>query len=205
MMKRNTLFLAIILCSMQAVAGGIDKNDWNPGEIVLRNGNRLSGQMQYDLEQNVAILKNDGKMRAFSVYNVDYFRILDNERKTVRSFYTMPYTQDNGQERYMFFELVFKDNFALFNREHTTTKQQAMIAEMPYVNQVDSEDKVKVFTYYVFTPDGEFQKIYTEERDVARKLSLNKQERRDMMKYIHENNLNLNNRSDFIRLIYEFV
>jgi hypothetical protein len=86
-------------------------------------------------------------------------------------------------------------------------KKQAAISKLPFVEDKSSGDdkKVKVFTYYVFTPEGKFVKIFTEKNDLANKLSLDQKERRDMKRFIYENDLNLNNRSDFIRVIYEFV
>lgn len=206
-MKRVNIFLAIIFCiSLHAQAGGISKRNWHPGTVYLKSGGSLSGEIQYDLERNVAILKKDDRMKAFSVHNVDYFQIKDQKRRTVRKFYSMPYLLENGQQRLMFFELVFYDNFALFNREKTIKKEQAALSKRPHViDRSGDNENVKVFTYYVFTPEGKFKKIHTEESDLARKLSLNREEKKNMRRFIFDNKLDLKNRSDFIRVIYEFV
>jgi len=207
-MKKLSIFFSIMLLAIFSVeAGGINENDWHRGVIVLNGGHTLKGKIQYDLEQNIAILKKGDKMKAFSVYDVNYFRFMDSKRRTLRKFFSMPYRLKSGQQRLMFFELVFEDNFVLFNREKTVRKKQAAVSELPFVEDRSNgdEDKVKVFTYYVFTPEGKFVKIFTEKNDLANKLSLNREERRDMQRFIYENDLNLNNRSDFIRVIYEFV
>lgn len=208
-MKQLSIFFSLmIMLTFTVEAGGIKKNEWHDGMIVLNGGHKLEGKIQYDLKQNIAILKKDDRMKAFSVYDINYFRFMDDKRKTLRNFYAMPYRQANGQERLMFFELVFEDDFALFNRETTVRKKEAALSEMPFVDDnrnSDRNENVKVFNYYVFTPDGKFVKIYTEKNDLADKLSLNREERKDMQRFIYENDLNLNNRSDFIRVIYEFV
>ena len=205
-MKRISIFLSLIFSiSFLAQAGGIKKNEWNPGTIYLKEGNSLSGKIQYDLDKNIVVLKKNDKLKAFSVHNVDYFMFKDMKRRTVRKFYSMPYRLTDGQRRTMFFELVFNDNFALFNREKTVKRKQAAMTEQPHLIDKNDREHVKVFTYFVFTPEGKFKKIFTEESDLARKLSLNQQEKKNMRRFINDNKLDLKNRSDFIRVIYEFV
>ncbi len=48
-------------------------------------------------------------------------------------------------------------------------------------------------------------KIFIEKEDLVHKLSLNQKERRAMSRFIQTNNLDLDNRSDFIKVTYEFV
>lgn len=205
-MKKLCLFYALFFCLWANLkAGDLPKDDWNVGEIMLNNGDVLKGKIQYDLQQNVAMIKDEGLVKAFGAYNVNYFRFMDSERSMVRSFYSMPYPQDNGQERLMFFELIFEDGFALFNRELSVLKKHAVLSERPYIQEDEDMEEVKIFSYYVFTPDGSFQKIETEEKDLVEKLSLDRKEKKEMQKFIHENGLDLNSRSDFIRVIYEVV
>ena len=132
---------------------------------------------------------------------------MDEQRNTLRRFYALPYQLRNGQSRIMFFELIFEDGFALFNREKTIRKNQAAITEKPILEDEEQgrNSKVKVSQYYVFTPKGKFVKIYTEKDDLADYLSLNPKERKAMDQFIQSNKLDLKNRSDFIKLIYEFV
>ena len=205
-MKKLGILCAVLLWVFQtAQAIDIGKKNWYKGEIVLRNGEKLSGKVQYDLKQNVAVIKYDGKMQAYSAFNVDYFKIIDSKRRTLRSFYSMPFINPKGLKRLMFFELIFEDKFAIFNREHKARKEHAMLSEIPFVEDKETEKEVTVFTYYVFTPDGNFQKVLTEKADLVKKLSLNRREKKNLENFIYENDLNLNNRSDFIRVIYEFV
>jgi hypothetical protein len=205
-MKKLGILCAALLCVfLTAQAIDINKKDWHQGEIILSNGDKLTGKVQYDLKQNVAIIKYDGKMQAYSAFKVDYFKIIDRKRRTLRSFYTMPFRNQKGIERLMFFELIFEDNFAIFNREHKARKEHAMLSEIPFVEEKEAEEEVTIFTYYVFTPDGNFRKVLTEKSDLVKKLSLNRSEKKNLENFIYENDLNLTNRSDFIRVIYEFV
>ena len=205
-MKKVAISLILIFCvSSFAQSDGLFKKKWNPGEVFFIEGGSLSGEIQYDLDKNVVILKKDGKLKAYSVHSIDYFLVKDQKRKSVRKFYSMPYRLEDGQSRTMFFELVFNDNFALFNRGKTVRKQQAKFTEMPHVIDDEDQKNVEVFTYYVFTPEGNFRKIFTEENDLVMKLSLNRKEKKSLHRFIYDNDLDLKNRSDFIRVIYEFV
>lgn len=172
---------------------------------MLNDGKILKGKIQYDLKQNVAMIKKKGLVKAFSAYNVNYFRFMDSERSMIRSFYSMPFFQENGQERLMFFELVFEDGFALFNRELTVPKKHAVLVERPYVQKGEEEDLVNISDYYIFTPDGDFLRVETEKSDLVDKLSLSSKETREMEEFIDENQLDLDYPSDFIKVIYKVV
>ncbi|MFP4093845.1 MAG: hypothetical protein ACLFUB_05140 [Cyclobacteriaceae bacterium] len=209
-MNKLGIFLALMMCFSifaQAADIGTDikKKDWHQGKLVLQNGDTYKGKIRYDLDQNVAMVRIDGTIKAFSAHVVDYFRFMDQELKTLRRFYTMPYENKRGMERLMFFELVFQDGFALFNRESTVRKKQAMLAELPFIDRSDREDEVTVFSYFIFMPDGDFKPIEAEQQDLINKLALDKEQTKEMRAYIHEHELNLKNRSDFIRVIYKFI
>ena len=205
-MRKLSFFCAVFLCLwISADANGLPEEGWNVGEIVLSSGEKIKGEIQYDLDQNVAMIKHDGLVKAFSAYNIDHFRFLDTEMSMIRSFYTLPFQNGNEPERLMFFELIFEDGFAIFNRELEVSKKHAVLAQRPYVQNNEVEELVKISSYYIFTPDGNFQKVKTEESDLADKLSLGKQEKKEMRQFIYENELNLNYRSDFIKVIYEVV
>lgn len=206
-MRKSSFFILILICLSYSVsATDIPKKDWDDGKIHLNGGKMLEGEIQPNLDQNVVLLKSDGVVKAFSVYNVNLFKILDAERGMIRSFYSMPYEQQNGQQRLMFFELVFEDGFALFSRESSVAKKHAKLKKVPYVQEGDKDrSMVKISSYFLLTADGNFQKIKTDMGDIVDTLSLNKQEKKEMRQFILHNDLNLKDRSDFIRVIYEMV
>lgn len=206
-MRKSSVFLLIFIClSYYVSATGLPKKDWDSGKIYLNEGKMLEGEIQPNFEQNVVLLKTDGVVKAFSVYNVNLFKILDDERGMIRSFYSMPYEQQNGQQRLMFFELVFEDGFALFSRELSVAKKHAKLKKVPYIQEGNNDrSMVKISSYYLLTSDGNFQKIQSDIGDIVETLSLNKEEKREMRQFILHNDLNLKDRSDFIRVIYEMV
>ncbi|WP_277479163.1 hypothetical protein [Catalinimonas alkaloidigena] len=188
-----------------AHASDLPKRDWNWGKILLKEGNVLEGEIQHDLDQNVVLLKKEGVVKAFSVYNVNYFKVIDEDRGMIRNFYSMPYEQ-NGHERLMFFELVFEDGFVLFSRESKVAKKHAQLKKVPYVQDGTYDSSlVKVSNYYLFMPDGTFQAIHTDFSSIVDSLSLNKEEKKEMRQFILQNDLDLNDRSDFIKVLYEMV
>jgi hypothetical protein len=205
--KLNILAICLLCFTLLAQATDINEKDWNRGKIVLQDGTSYSGELKYDLKQNVAMIKQKGTIKAFSAHQVDYFRFMDIKRKTLRRFYTMPYENQRGIERLMFFELVFQDGFVLFNRERTVRKRQAMLSELPFMSNGTNRnnERVTVFSYFIFMPDGQFKPLQAEQQDLIDKLALSKEERKDMRDFIHDHDINLKNRSDFIRLLYEIV
>jgi len=207
MKQLSIVFFVIMTSTLSVQSSDLDDGDWYFGMIVLNGGHTLKGEIQYDLDKDVTLFRQDDKVKAFSMYDVNNFRFMDEQRNTLRKFYAMPYQLRNGQSRIMFFELIFEDGFALFNREKTIRKNQAAITEKPILEDEEQgrKSKVKVSQYFVFTPEGKFVKIYTEKDDLADKLFLNPKERKVMDQFIQSNKLDLKNRSDFIKLIYEFV
>jgi hypothetical protein len=65
------------------------------GVILSGSDGDQPGVIQYDLDKDVALLRQCDKVKAFSVYDVYSFRFMDDQRNMLRGFYTMPFQLKN--------------------------------------------------------------------------------------------------------------
>ncbi len=197
------LYITSMALGLHAYAGVDIKGDWYKGELVLQDGQKLKGELQLNFALNTVLLKQDTIVKAFSPYSVSYFKFKEGER--IRTFYTLFYQQPGVGESLMFFELVFNNNFALFNREAIIQKEYAIMADLPCSINPNDELTVIVYQYYLFLPEGKLIRFDTNSTDVSSILASNKQERKQINNYIFENGLDLNNRSDLIKVLDHYI
>lgn len=203
-MKRICVVAFIYICSMAVPVQAIDLGDhWQKGELVLQNGQILKGELQLNTDLNTVLLKQGDLIKAFSPYTVDLFRFI--EAHKLRSFYTLPYKPDGGVEKLMFFELIFDDNFAIFNREVRVQKEYASFVGLPHKVNSHDENSVKIFEYYIFLPEEGLRKFDTNLAEVSNLLASSKEEKRTISSYVFDHDLDLRRRSDMIKVFNKFI
>lgn len=206
-MKRICVVATFFTCTMamaiQAYAG-LDLGDhWYKGELVLQNGEILKGELQLNLDLNTVLLKQQDVIKAYSPYWVDHFRFSETEK--LRTFYTLPYQQEGGVEKLMFFELIFDDNFALFNREVTVHKEYASLIGLPFSGNPTDAHHVRACEYYLFLPEGELVRLETNPAEVSNQLASSNEEKKEINAFIYGQNLDLRRRSDMIKVLNYFI
>ncbi len=81
------------------------KEPWSKGEIMLADGERLTGDLVYAADAEVITLKKeDQTLRAFNATQIESFRFMDVRRKIMRNYKTS-ILPDTGREAIV--EVVF--------------------------------------------------------------------------------------------------
>lgn len=111
-----TLFLPLIVCG-QFKNYNTENEKWFDGEIVLLNGDKLKGQLNYNFVSSVLRMKEAGNTIIYTSEKVLFFELY-NERGYVKRFYSLPFDPGNaGRDIPTFFEVVYEDKeFALLSR-----------------------------------------------------------------------------------------
>ncbi|HSF55454.1 MAG TPA: hypothetical protein VLA71_16990, partial [Algoriphagus sp.] len=94
---------------------------WYKGNIYGTDGQTYAGLVKYDLENNLVQLQTE-TISTFTASNVSHFEIHNQTNDGVRSFYSIPYSQNGDIETPVFFEVLTEGNdIALLCREYIST------------------------------------------------------------------------------------
>ena len=91
---------------------------WHSGEIVLSNGEVISGKVKYNLETETVQLNADGMLKAFGVNQVREFTINEIRNQKKRVFQVFLKYNEAGFKRPHFFETLEQGEVSLFAREY---------------------------------------------------------------------------------------
>lgn len=197
-------YLQGMLLAGSAATFGAEKPIWHPGEVELRNGTLLEGDISYSLEfENVQFREPGTRLiKTFSAADINMFSFHDRGKQSVRVFYSLPYTNSEGYTTEMFFELIFDGYFTLLSRE--TTIDEAIFQEserhlfypvigMPGLRYKDN--------YFVLNDDGFFKLAHNEKDLLALMPTMLATE---VKKYIEKYRLNLKYRRDMVKVLNYF-
>ena len=128
-MKRTILTLSILflsLISIFAQSNQFPSQVWHKGNIYLNDGTAVSGQIKYDLDNNIVQLQSE-TVDTFTASNVANFEIYDEIFGGTRKFYSLPYAINGEYETPTFFEVLTQgDDIALLCREYIATDTRGM-------------------------------------------------------------------------------
>ncbi len=198
-----------VVCLLESVTVLAEKSksdeEWKYGKIVLNSGRQFEGHLRYNLENNVVVLQSGQQMLAFSAYSVESFMAIDTTSGFTQNFFTLPYSDTPARPRLMFFQLVFDGKFALFVREREVSVGSAATHRYPTRLHPNKEGRAFVQDYFVFLPNGNFQKFLVGRNNLAELFSLKGSEAKQVDRYVNKNNINFSRQPDIIRLIDHYI
>ena len=128
MKKASLIFLLSILSLVIVNAQNqqFPSQVWHKGNIFLSDGASYSGQLKYDMDNNLVQLQAEA-VTTFTASNVVSFEIYDETYGGIRKFYSLPYSLNGDYETPIFFEVLTQgDNIALLCREYIATDTRGM-------------------------------------------------------------------------------
>lgn len=194
--------LIVLLLSLTTTAQILPSEMWHNGTAYLTDGNKYTGEVKYDLENNLIQLRtSNDKLFSFSSQKIEYFKIYDNYFRGIRTFYSLPYDfNGDGYSPNIFFEVLWEDSVSLLCREY-------IIQQNPNnFNQISF--RTLSFKYFILDQkEGLFP--YSGRRKELL-LMIDREYTQDLKQYIKKNNLKTNLRGDltdifeyFNELIYD--
>lgn len=106
-----------------------DDKDWHRGTIVLANGQKVNGMLNYNFFTDIVSNKTDGYIAQYSAKDAAYFEIQDDSTSNSKKYYSL--TAESEKDRMTkkrFFEVLYKaGSVAILRRnefyfdEHGTT------------------------------------------------------------------------------------
>jgi len=171
---------------------------WHKGNIYGTDGQTNAGLVKYDLENNLVQLQTE-TISTFPASNVSYFEIHNGTNDGVRSFYSLPYSQNGDNETLVFFEVLTEGNdIALFCREYIQTYYLGTRGWRS--NHIMGDQKFTkyrlAFNYYFFK-NGRIERYSLKRKDLFAMLPGHDEE---INLFMRKNSLEHDRRRDLIRI-----
>lgn len=202
-MKKLIFTLSLIFLGISA---GMAQKDfpsqiWHKGNIYGTDGQTYSGQVKYDLDNNLVQLQ-ESTINTFTASNVTYFEIYDEIFGGIRKFYSLPYSLNSEYETPIFFEVLTEgEDVALLCREFIATDSRNMNAfgpmgMNPFWGPQNMVGYRLAFNYYFFK-NGKIQKYSLKKKDLFDMLSGHDDE---IDLFMRKNRLEHDQRGDLLRI-----
>jgi len=105
---------------------------WYDGKVILDTEDTLTGNIRFDLADNLLQLETGGVSKAYSARNVISFEIFDEVNGVKRQYYALPYHATSNYKVPVFFELLTQGDLTLLCREKLVTETLPMYGYNPY-------------------------------------------------------------------------
>ena len=197
MMLRLFLFSFLLVLTSQ-VSAQLSSHKWYPAQVQLRDNTVLEGELKYSMDVDAIQLQIGDRLETYTANQVISFTIqTDNgKRKSrrqvfTRSFYSLPYTNAQGYQRNLFFEVLVGGKATLLARWY--------MQSVNYPDDVINSGPALELQYqmYLGSLDGTITELTGKQRDVLQEL---KSHKKQLKGYIYAENLNVRRLDDMSRL-----
>lgn len=190
--------MVLIVGALPTTAQYFPSQIWHEGELTLLDGERLRGEIKYNLEADVIQLNINNTIQTYGARKILFFEIYDQEYSRYRQFYALPYS-DNGSYRVpRLFEVLHENALTLLCREEIT---QENIPQYGYAglygNRMMGTRPRLTFDYFFLNQQGEIIRYSQKKDDLYDILDGYEDE---LQQYIKKNRLKHDRQGDLVRI-----
>jgi hypothetical protein len=148
-----TRYLFITFLSLILAAGRVSAKhptDWNRGELFLKNGTELTGDLNYNWKAGIIQLQQGNAIRAYSAFQVRSFRFFDDKFNTLRIFNVVQQPTRLSLKRPVFMEQLMSGTFTVYRQ--LRHGREPLLAAQPsmFSNDSNAAQNLDEFDYYVY-------------------------------------------------------
>jgi len=174
---------------------------WHKGNIYGTDGQTNAGLVKYDLENNLVQLQTE-TISTFTASNVSHFEIHNGTNDGIRSFYSLPYSQNDDNETLVFFEVLTEGNdIELFCREYIAIYYKNLgtkgVIGMNAPNGPQTFTGYRLAFNYYFFKNGRIERYSLKRKDLFAMLPGHDEE---IDLFMRKNSLEHDRRRDLIRI-----
>ena len=189
------IFGIAFLCYTTWSLGQISSNEWHKGIVVTTDQDTISGEIKYDFSTNMVTLVKNEAVIAFSSHKLIYFEIYDEDYKSYREFYTIPYKNTSNYVTPVLFELQYESVLSLLSREKIVMETSSM--GYGYGLPIVSQPSVR-YDFFFLTKAGKITQFSGSKKDLLRILAKKKNK---LQTFIKSNRFKTDELSDLVRII----
>ena len=183
------------LCYSTWSLGQLSSDEWHKGIVVTTDQDTISGEIKYDFPTNMITLVKKEAVIAFSSHKLIYFEIYDEDYKSYRKFYTIPYKNTSNYMTPILFELQYESVLSLLSREKIVMETSSM--GYGYGLPIVSQPSVR-YDFFFLTKAGKITQFSGSKKDLLRILAKKKNE---LQTFIKRNRLKTDELRDLVRII----
>lgn len=196
---RVIVILGLFIISFSGFSQEFPSELWHSGKMVLVSEDTLIGLLKYDMEQELVQVKSGEKLYTYGASKVFYFEIFDETVDYQRRFYTIHYGLVSNYKVPVIFEVLLEGNISLLSREKIGLKSsQVNSYSYRYSPSSSYTREILTYSYYFLDRKGNITLYTLKKKDLLTVLSKRETQ---VSKFIRSNNLNVDHRSDLIRII----
>ena len=190
----SILFLLTIFSG--SVAQDFPSELLHEGKVTLANGDTLSGNIKYDMENDLIQIVYKGTIQTYSARKLMYFTIYDNTVDMYRTFYSIPYEIEPNYERALLFEVLYEGKLSLLAREKIVTETVPQYS-YAYRSSVNMTRTKLDYEFFFLDQKGNFLKY-----DLKKQMLFDIMSRKEpqIKSYIKKNKLKTDSRRDLVRI-----
>ena len=183
------------LCYSTWSLGQLSSDEWHKGIVVTTDQDTISGEIKYDFPTNMITLVKKEAVIAFSSHKLIYFEIYDEDYKSYRKFYTIPYKNTSNYMTPILFELQYESVLSLLSRERIVMETSSL--GYGYGLPIVSQPSVR-YDFFFLTKVGKITQFSGSKKDLLRILAKKKNE---LQTFIKRNGLKTDELRDLVRII----
>lgn len=187
--------MIVAACQQEVKAQKFSSEVWHNGEVILLEGDTLSGRVKYNMESQTLQFSGNGEtIQTFSPRKLISFDIYDEIIGAYRIFYILPYEANGYYTTPYIFEVLFTgERISLLRTESVET----VVRNTPYIYGGSYSSIELVYTYYFLKPGGEIREFSGKRSDIYRVMADRSGEIRA---YIKDNNLDVDRLRDLMNV-----
>lgn len=189
------IFGIAFLCYTTWSLGQLSTYEWHKGIVVTTDQDTISGEIKYNFSTNMISLVTNGAVIALSSHKLIYFEIYDEDYKSYREFYTIPYKNTSNYMTPILFELQYESVLSLLSRENIVMETSSM--GYGYGLPIVSQPSVR-YDFFFLTKAGKITQFSGSKKDLFRILGKKKNE---LQTFIKRNRLKTDKLRDLVRII----
>ena len=191
----RVIFTIAFLCYSTWSLGQLSSDEWHKGIVVTTDQDTISGEIKYDFPTNMITLVKNEAVIAFSSHKLIYFEIYDEDYKSYREFYTIPYKNTSNYVTPVLFELQYESVLSLLSRENIVMETSSL--GYGYGLPIVSQPSVR-YDFFFLTKAGKITQFSGSKKDLLRILAKKKNE---LQTFIKSNRLKTDELRDLVRII----
>ena len=187
-----------------SVSGQIVVNDpvfpseiFHEGSLVLMDGDSLIGNIKYDLDNDLVIIKqNDDQIRTYSARKILFFEIYDELNESYRTFYSLPYNVQPNYKVPIIFEVLHEGKLTLLGREkivQETIPNPSIYGTANYYTEMRL-----MYDYFFLDSKGNIERYLLRKKDL---FFIMRKRGHEVKRFMKKNKLRHDRKNDLIKIV----
>ncbi|MDN5202858.1 hypothetical protein QQ008_15820 [Fulvivirgaceae bacterium BMA10] len=193
----RTLFVLVFLIIVQSSFGQeFPSQLWHEGKLVTVDSDTISGELKYDLDNDLVQISVNKVIKTYSSRKIFYFEIFDEFYENYRYFYSLPYRTTANYETPILFEVLYEGPLTLLCREYITQETVPQYSYYRRGNTYRSSYKLD-FNYYFVSKGGSINQYFLKKKEL---LDVMQRKSGEVKQFMKNNNLKYDKRGDLVRI-----